>query len=196
MNPTVAIPSDVFDLVYKEFEAIALNKNIRDDERRFLTRRTWDRVREGHGRQPYYGKLYRKVSYWIGLLLDEANIQVMRHIRLLGYKPVMGSDGTITAVLKKQFSPTKLGGALYSESEKNEDNDFIETIPYAIIGFFTQEEDLMLRLVDVDLRLRSYFMNKKGKTKSHDGVSLGTPLFPVVPTPGMVGVVRTMPTKI
>ena len=31
----------------------------------------------------------------------------------------------------------------------------------------------MLRLVDVDLRLRSYFMNKKGKTKNHDGVSLG-----------------------
>ena len=106
MNPSVAIPSDVFDLVYKEFEAIAINKNIRDDEQRFLTRRTWDRVREGHGRQPYCGKLYRKISYRIGLLLDEANIQVMRHIRLLGYKPVMRLDGTITVVLKKQFPPT------------------------------------------------------------------------------------------
>ena len=40
MNPSVAIPSDVFDLVYKEFEAIAINKNIGDDEQRFLTRRT------------------------------------------------------------------------------------------------------------------------------------------------------------
>jgi hypothetical protein len=46
-------------------------------------------------------------------------------------------------------------------------------MPYAVLGRYT-DENLMLRIVDVDMRIRAYFgKDLKKVTKDCDGVSLG-----------------------
>ena len=171
-NASVPVPKDLCYSVYLELEAVVSEHSSNDAVRKHLVRRVWDGVRERYGGLPFYRKMYQQIHHKLDRFLDASNLAAKRHMRKLGYRPVKKMDGTVEWVLKRRFSSKRLGGALRSKTEEKEDNDFIEDVPYAILGDFQDDEELMLRLVDLDGRLRERFV-RGGRTKYHNGVSLG-----------------------
>ena len=55
-----------------------------------------------------------------------------------------GSDGTIRAEIKKLHVPSKLPSKLFSKTKAKEDNGFVDIVPYAALGYYNGDEDLMV----------------------------------------------------
>lgn len=79
----------------------------------------------------------------------------------MGFIPERNDDGSLVAGrMKKIFVPEPNNKPLCSESEFTENNTFIHDLPYTLLGNFTNE-DLMLRVVDINMRIRDFYDKKK-----------------------------------
>ena len=123
---------------------------------------------------PYYKKLYDAVRYRFRCRIGGAKGRAIeQHIRAMGFFPIFAVDGSIKATKLKTKFKKGVVTPLYHPSEAKEKNDFIDSVPFALLGRFKCEL-LMLRVVDMNMRLHAYFekhMNRK--TTTHNGVSLG-----------------------
>ena len=133
----------------------------------------WLSVRSVYGREPFYKRLYDKISYPFKKIKKKELQKRIQHIRAMGYIPIVCGDEVVPGCCKTKFTQGRLLSLLYSDKEACEDNDFITQIPYSLVGTY-EDLDLMLRLVDVNMRLREYFDTyPTHETETHRGVSLG-----------------------
>jgi hypothetical protein len=170
----IVVPDEVFARVYAMYELSMLKTTNRTNVSSMLAnRRFWQTVREEYGKELYFSKIYEAVRYKYRCSMKKDGAEaVKQHIRAMGFLPTVGSDGCIVPTIKRIF---KKGGVvpLFNVSEANEDNDFIESVPYALLGTFNSEE-LQQRVKEINRRLREYFtIHNYRSTLKHHGVSLG-----------------------
>ena len=62
--------------------------------------------------------------------------------------------------MKTIFSPNRSKKLLCSDSELEENNTFMDNLPYTLLGFYSNET-LMLQVVDIDIRIRTHYKKTK-----------------------------------
>jgi hypothetical protein len=147
-------------------------------------RNFWKSIQEEYNSQYFsgnprlYTKFYHKVYNEINKEhVKEKNkelLQTTRHYRMMGVVPVVEGGEVVWYRNQIKYNPGKLHSRLHSLSESQEDNSFVESIPYSIMGSFIKYTDVVLWVKDINFRLKSYYTRYPPKTtKSHHGVSLG-----------------------
>ena len=156
------------------FEKAMLSKSKGGVIHSMVDRRFWRGMKEVYGSKLYYRKLYHSVRYKFGCTMEEGKVEaIKRHIRAMGFLPIVAADGSIKMEMKTKFAKGRVRFPLFHPTEADENNTFVESVPYALLGRYKCEL-LMLRVVDINIRLKEYF-NKyhTKKTTTHNGVSLG-----------------------
>jgi hypothetical protein len=170
------IKEGLFDMVMGRYinEVLA---NIGDDLWLYSKKRKafWLSVRLEYGDAPYYRSLYYKVCYRLRKYKNKGLLRQMRHVRMMGFIPIVEDGKIVTVYNQIKFNPGRLQSRLHSESEqKEEGNDFVTMIPYSMVRSFKDDDRLMLELKEVDSRLRQHFSNETTRQNgAHRGVSLG-----------------------
>lgn len=167
------IPENLYNAILSRFrdDVLEYAEDIRVFDRK--SREFWLNMRTIYGKEPFYKKLYDKISYHFKKCKKKKSNERIQHIGAMGYIPLVHEVEVVSGANKTLFIPGRSSSLLYSDTEAIENNDFITTIPYSVLGSYDDLE-LSLRLIDVNMRLREYFtMHPTNETLTHHGASLG-----------------------
>jgi hypothetical protein len=170
----VPIAEGLFDTLMDRYKIEVISPYFNDDKKYKTFRRIfWLSVKQEYGGEPFYNTLYRKMSRAIDKYIsiellpqtqhpvsmnrfptassEKELLQQMKHVRMMGYFPIKRGGKIVRIDHQTKFIQGLSHSHLYSRTEFKEENNFITTIPYSIMGTFDNNTSLMSQLSEINL---------------------------------------------
>ena len=117
------IPENLYNAILSRFrdDVLEYAEDIRVFDRK--SREFWLNMRTIYGKEPFYKKLYDKISYHFKKCKKKKSNERIQHIGAMGYIPLVHGDEVVSGANKTLFIPGRSSSLLYSDTEA------IEAIP-------------------------------------------------------------------